>query len=201
MSQPQKIFIDTEFIEYPGTLELISIGLITETGQSYYAIADFDYEILKKAPSRQWLEANVLPRLNAGRGRGVPLVAPKSKREIAQDIRTFVAKFSNKPQFCGYYCDYDWVLFCWLFGSMIDLPENYPMFCWDLKQYLDEHQVPRELQPVNKYEHHALFDAINELSYYQKAKEWVEKQARQQYLEAKKGFDAQLARVQAQLGD
>jgi len=34
--------------------------------------------------------------------------------------------------------DYDWVLFCSLFGRMIDLPKGFPMYCIDLKQTLDE---------------------------------------------------------------
>lgn len=43
-----------------------------------------------------------------------------------------------EPKFYGYYADYDWVVFCWLFGRMIDLPEGFPMYCRDLKQLLDE---------------------------------------------------------------
>ena len=48
--------------------------------------------------------------------------------------------FENRsnPEFYGYYCDYDWVVFCWLFGKMIDLPKGFPMFAFDLKQTLDE---------------------------------------------------------------
>ena len=42
-----------------------------------------------------------------------------------------------KPEFYGYYCDYDWVVFCWLFGKMINLPAGFPMYCIDLKQELD----------------------------------------------------------------
>ena len=44
------------------------------------------------------------------------------------------------PEFYGYYCDYDWVVFCWLFGKMIDLPKGFPMYCIDLKQELDRIQ-------------------------------------------------------------
>jgi len=43
-----------------------------------------------------------------------------------------------KPEFYAYYADYDWVVFCWLFGRMIDLPNGFPMYCTDLKQILDE---------------------------------------------------------------
>lgn len=44
----------------------------------------------------------------------------------------------NPPEFYGYYADYDWVVFCSLFGRMIDLPKGFPMYCKDLKQMLDE---------------------------------------------------------------
>jgi hypothetical protein len=41
------------------------------------------------------------------------------------------------PEIYGYFADYDWVVFCWLFGRMIRLPKGLPMYCRDLKQYLD----------------------------------------------------------------
>lgn len=76
----------------------------------------------------------------------------KTNKQIANEIKHFVA---NRPieankeqwildydtkdvQFYGYYADYDWVVFCWLFGKMIDLPNGFPMYCIDLKQTLDE---------------------------------------------------------------
>lgn len=78
----------------------------------------------------------------------------KSKSKIAYEILRFVGGHSilnednttgrysmlgeESPQFYGYYSDYDWVVFCWLFGRMIDLPEGFPMYCIDLKQILDE---------------------------------------------------------------
>lgn len=43
-------------------------------------------------------------------------------------------------EFYAYYADYDWVLFCSLFGRMIDLPKGFPMYCRDLKQTFDEKQ-------------------------------------------------------------
>ena len=69
----------------------------------------------------------------------------KSNKQIAEDIKDFVFKgqgqkirFDNSIQFYGYYSDYDWVVFCWLFGKMNDLPKGFPMYCIDLKQILDE---------------------------------------------------------------
>lgn len=46
-----------------------------------------------------------------------------------------------KPEFYAYYADYDWVVFCQLFGKMMDLPKGFPMYCKDLKQILDEKDV------------------------------------------------------------
>lgn len=42
------------------------------------------------------------------------------------------------PKFYAYFADYDWVVFCWLFGKMINLPKGFPKYCIDLKQMLDE---------------------------------------------------------------
>ena len=69
----------------------------------------------------------------------------KSNKQIAEDIKDFVFKgqgqkirFDNSIQFYGYYSDYDWVVFCWLFGHMIDLPKGFPMYCNDLQQTMKE---------------------------------------------------------------
>ena len=72
----------------------------------------------------------------------------KTNKQIAEEIKAFTLqrfiglKFDDEeisgPKFYGYYSDYDWVVFCWLFGKMIDLPKGFPMYCIDLKQILDE---------------------------------------------------------------
>lgn len=49
--------------------------------------------------------------------------------------------YNPKPTFYGYYSAYDHVVFCWLFGRMIDLPNGFPMYTRDLKQILDEKSV------------------------------------------------------------
>ena len=74
----------------------------------------------------------------------------KTNNQIATEVYDFVseATYNNNgfnaslnenlnPEFYGYYADYDWVVFCWLFGRTIDLPEGFPMCCIDLKQELD----------------------------------------------------------------
>jgi len=79
----------------------------------------------------------------------------KTNKQIAEEIKEFcndeiiVTNIDGKlvahsdavrgnPEFYGYYSDYGWVAFCWLFGKMIDLPKGFPMYCFDLKQLMDE---------------------------------------------------------------
>lgn len=77
----------------------------------------------------------------------------KTNKQIADEIIKFCRPISTKaknlgvdaviepvdfPVFYGYYSDYDWVVFCWLFGKMRHLPFGFPMYCRDLKQIFDE---------------------------------------------------------------
>lgn len=92
----------------------------------------------------------------------------KTRKQIAEEIKEFVGlnidnvSYSiSKPKFYAYYADYDWVVFCWLFGRMIDLPRGFPMYCKDLKQELDSKGNPdiSTLKAKNNNEHNALSDA------------------------------------------
>ena len=55
--------------------------------------------------------------------------------------------------------DYDWVALCQLFGTMMDLPEGWPMYCRDVKQLADDKGNP-QLNSDNLKHHNALEDAI-----------------------------------------
>lgn len=73
----------------------------------------------------------------------------RTNKQIATEIKQFTGVEFSYPdgigspdtaniEFYAYYADYDWVVFCWLFGKMIDLPKSFPMFCIDLKQILNK---------------------------------------------------------------
>ena len=70
------------------------------------------------------------------------------------------------PQFYGYFADYDWVVFCWLFGKMNNLPKGFPMYCNDLKQLLDETQLKKFGD--SKFTDGRLLNDIKELPSYPK---------------------------------
>lgn len=116
----------------------------------------------------------------------------KTNAQIAEEVKEFVyspysmpfgknnllfERLSSNPiSFYGYYADYDWVVFCWLFGTMMNLPKGFPMYCNDLKQTLETQgfgcngtTIPLELwgkdikehpnYPKQTNEHNALADA------------------------------------------
>lgn len=139
-----KIWFDTEFIEDGKTIDLVSIGLVREDGRTYYAETN-DY-IPGKAS--QWVRDNVLSHL-----RGGDWIVPRDV--IAREIVEFSGE---KPEFWAYYADYDWVVLCQLYGTMMNLPKGWPMYCRDIKQLCDSLGNPK-LPEQGKGEHHALDDA------------------------------------------
>jgi hypothetical protein len=208
-----KYFLDTEFherkkpikflgitIDKVDTIELISIGIVSENNDTYYAICnDFDIDA---AWNNEWLRDNVLysvyqellsyegtygktyhPELMEWNKSGLKNLLRwhgKSKARIAKEVTEYVYKTSeiNDPnaianweevkhkfpvEFYGYFADYDWVVFCWLFGRMIDLPKGFPYFCMDLKQRMVERGLGAEWKynncPDPEGEHDALVDA------------------------------------------
>ena len=144
-----RYFIDTEFME-AGPREpvsLISIGIAADDGRTYYA-ENAEARLERANP---WVKGNVIPFLRGPK---------KTRREIADEIRIFVSDAA--PEFWGYFADYDWVVFCQLFGTMMDLPAHFPQFCMDLQQVAVSRRVPRDsfVPAKAEREHDALADAI-----------------------------------------
>lgn len=141
-----RYYLDTEFIEKPGVLQLISLGVACEDGRTFYAVTS-EYDINQAS---DWVFEHVLPKLGKG------------PRETRAAIRGRLLEFigDTSPEFWGYFADYDWVVFCWLFGAMIDLPKGWPMFCRDLKQEMARLGITKDdLPPQPSDAHNALADA------------------------------------------
>jgi hypothetical protein len=151
-------------------IDLISIGIVAEDGRTYYAISnqfepdDADswvkenvlYPIMRQNGYDKPL-SNLHGCLSYNKlaVKSIQKHIGKHPATIALDIFNFVSKDeSNKelerhvniekepPEFYAYYADYDWVVFCSMFGRMIDLPKGFPMYCKDLKQTMDEKCLP-----------------------------------------------------------
>jgi hypothetical protein len=138
-----KIYFDTEFIEDGKTIDLISIGMVREDGAIlYFENSECDY--LRASP---WVKENVLPNL----------VGPSVQADRRAIARLVVEFAGENPEFWGYYADYDWVVLCQLYGTMMQLPNGWPMYCRDVKQEIDRLGIAPLKQETT--EHNALADA------------------------------------------
>lgn len=138
-----RFWFDTEFIEDGKTIDLISIGVVAEDGREYYA----ESLSCDRSKASQWVKENVLTHLTGEHMR--------QSTHIASDLIAFMGE---APEIWAYYADYDWVVLCQQFGTMMDLPKGWPMYCRDVKQLCDACGNPK-LPEQTSTEHHALADA------------------------------------------
>lgn len=159
-----RYWLDTEFIEDGRTIDLLSIGIVAEDGREFYQqVVETDW-----SRASQWVNDNVLAHMQHcdygnkaehPNGRCQNPCPWDLRPQIAASIRAFCdPTLHGKPEFWAYFADYDWVALCQLFGTMMDLPKGWPMYCRDLKQWCDDLGNPR-LPEQGKGEHHALADA------------------------------------------
>ena len=91
-----KYLLDTEFIEDGKTIDLISIGIVSEIGKEFYEISR-EFDESKASP---WVVENVIAKLG-----DKPRI---SREEIKNKILAFIGN-DLKPEFWGYFADYAWV--------------------------------------------------------------------------------------------
>lgn len=170
-----RLFLDTEFTGLHQESTLISLGIVSETGISFYAeFTDYDPDQFN-----EWLEANVLKHLTLNfygqeyvnvDGDGCVWVRGNSEHIKAQ-LTVFLKQF-QEVEFWLDYAAYDWVLFCELFGGSMYLPENVYYIPFDLMTLLKMHGVDPDVSRqefvkdiyTGSVKHHALEDA--KLIYY-----------------------------------
>jgi hypothetical protein len=151
-----RYFLDTEFDDNGRTIELISIGIVGEDGREFYRISnEFDPEACNP-----WVKQNVLNQLTGPR---------HARSEIRDGIKAFISG-DSLPDFWGYFADYDWVVFCQLFGTMLSLPAGWPNMCMDVKQLAIHMGMPHinKIVPPPDDAHNALSDAKWTMEMYKK---------------------------------
>ena len=165
---------DCEFSTTAPVIDLVSIALAADDGREYYAIVkDCNFDALLDS---DWLMANVVPTLPLGLGHdGVGRILAwdpdlpdfdkvKPREQIAREVQSFVlgtdAEQIPYVELWANYGAYDHVALCQLFGSMIDLPEGFPMWTNDIQQERARLGLAwDELPKQESGEHNALADA------------------------------------------
>lgn len=166
-----KVFFDTEFTGLHKDTTLISIGLVTDTGDTFYAeLTDYD-----KSQVNDWIQENVIDNLIM-------------KNQIEGDLTCWGNNIrikgtkSNVRDWLGHWFDrykdetieiwsdclaYDWVLFNDIFGTAFDIPKNVYYIPFDICTLFREKGIDpdvsreefAEAKEIHK-KHNALYDAF-----------------------------------------
>jgi hypothetical protein len=179
-----KVFFDTEFTGLHQNTTLISIGLISDCGKTFYAeLNDFD-----KTQIDEWLQENVINILRfkePKRGEDEYYVATRSienkvpndlyksfslelresKSVVAFQLMQWLEQFEQVEMWSD--ClSYDWVLFNQLFGHAFNIPKNVYYIPFDIctlfkVKGIDPDISREEFSNIkeNAQKHNALWDA------------------------------------------
>jgi hypothetical protein len=145
---------DCEFIEDGTTIELVSIGMVDETGREFYAVStEFD-------PGRAipWVRRHVLDKLPSPAD-----PAWRSRERIRADLHAFLTEPGEPIELWAWYAAYDHVVLAQLWGSMTGLPREIPRFTHELAQRWEDAGRPA-LPAGGTDRHDALADARHNLA-------------------------------------
>lgn len=161
-----RVFFDTEFTGLHQNTTLISIGLISEDGRTFYAeLTDYD-----KSQVDEWLEKNVINNLLVHPDRGY-FYKVTDTDEIYKDTTDIVAnrleKWLSNFNSVEIWSDclaYDWVLFNQLFGHAFNIPKNVYYIPFDICTLMKIKGVDpdinrEEFSGIEGDKHNALHDA------------------------------------------
>lgn len=124
-----RVYFDTEFSGLHKETTLISIGLVADNGQTFYAeLNDFDKEQID-----DWLQENIINKLSFNNQhytipRRPPVrtdnyVMKGNSQDVSIQLKTWLEQF-DKVEIWSDCLSYDWVLFNNLFGTAFDIPKN-----------------------------------------------------------------------------
>jgi hypothetical protein len=148
-----RFFYDCEFIEDGRTIDLVSIGVVDETGREFYAVStEFD-----ASRAITWVRRHVLDKLP-------PPADPawRSREQIRADLLAFLLEPEEPIELWAWMAAYDHVVLCQLWGDMRALPRPIPRFTHELRQLWEQAGAP-ELPPPPPDQHDALADARHNL--------------------------------------
>lgn len=164
------IFFDTEFTGLHKNTTLISIGLVSECGKTFYAeFTDYD-----KSQVDDWIKENVINKLSISSS--IYYIGGYNEMKVRgnkEDVKTKLTDWLNQFEQIEIWSDclaYDWVLFCDIFGCAFDIPKNIFYIPFDLSTLFKikgiDPDISREkfalgevYQEMLDKKHNALWDA------------------------------------------
>lgn len=127
------VYFDTEFTGLRKDTTLVSIGLVDQNGETFYAeLTDWDKSWLEKD---HWFKEHVYDNLLMTHGieSDADISVLGTKEEVRDALKKWLSQYIE-VQLVSDVCHYDMVLFIDLFGSAFDLPSNVFASCHDINQ-------------------------------------------------------------------
>ena len=179
-----RIFFDTEFTGLHVNTTLISIGLVTEDGNMFYAeTVDYDRNQVDG-----WIQRNVIESLFlvSNTDSGLPTITDNddlitiigTKEQVAILLRRWLSRLSSVEMWSDCLA-YDWVLFNDLFGGAFNIPPNVYYIPFDICTLFKMHGINPDVNreefgcngATNYKKHNALWDAKVIMACYNKLME------------------------------
>lgn len=157
--------LDTEFNAKDNVINPLSLALVKITGEELY----IEFEPLHSNDYNEFVAKNVVPNLKWVKEANFSFI--RTIEEAREEIIAFtkdtgygvdpesnITKEDNK--FYTWYGAYDWVMLSQVFGEMVNLPKNFPMYTRNLKYIVDLHNISKAKLPKQIDDNHnALEDA------------------------------------------
>ena len=164
-----KIFFDCEFTGLHQNTTLISIGLVSECGKSFYA----EFTDYNKSQVDDWIRENVINKLKFKHDLDFMLDSePADAVELYGDkqiIKTCLTSWLSQFSSVEIWSDclsYDWVLFCNIWGHAFNIPKNIYYIPFDICTLFKIQGIDTDISREkfaeiqgDSQKHNALYDA------------------------------------------
>lgn len=160
-----KLFFDTEFTGLHQKTTLISIGIISDCGKTFYAeLTDYD-----KSQVDDWLEQNVISNLYLTENDNAAFldkwIIKGDTTTVKEALTVWIAQF-EQVEIWSDCLSYDWVLFNQIFGHAFSIPKNIYYIPFDICTLFkvkgidpDTNREQYSEMVKNSTKHNALWDA------------------------------------------
>lgn len=172
-----KIFFDTEFTGLHQNTTLISIGIVSDCGKTFYAeLTDYD-----KGQVDEWLQKNVIDKLLNSLMLKNSFEGTKNVRCLCDTpmLNKYLTNWLSQFEEIEVWSDclsYDWVLFNQIFGHAFNIPKNVYYIPFDICTLFKvkgidpdiNREIFSEYKGTDANKHNALHDATIIKSCYNK---------------------------------
>lgn len=160
-----KVFFDTEFTGLHQKTTLISIGLISDCGKTFYAeLTDYD-----KSQVDDWINNNVISNLTMTEDDNAAFLGSWRLVADSVNVKDALTKWLEQFEQVEIWSDclsYDWVLFNQIFGHAFNIPKNVYYIPFDICTLFKAKGIDPDISreefsnmKENSQKHNALWDA------------------------------------------